>query len=246
MVAAMGTIDWFFEHEAEYFATRLRKLVLEIHRLASEQLEQLYNKEVEEAERDEVLNEVDRADYQRYLGGEQESQQRALSTMALTMLASLIESFLSEARSRFDANAFPSANTYAGKSVLLRRITEYRERFEIDLTSLPGFDAVREVVLARNSCVHDDGHPSLDYLAQTQRRFLKGVEVSRLFGWISKRKDEVDLICCDVETLTEVVAEVSEFAMTLHAEMNAVRSRYHSKNQVSDTPPRWPKSSGPD
>jgi hypothetical protein len=228
----MGRIDWFFEHEAEYFATRLQKLVLELHEFAGERLDGVYSKEIEEAERDEALDADNCADYQRYLRREQIEQQRALSTMALTMLASLIESFLDEARTRLDQNAFPSAKTYRGKSKLLRRITEYEERFRIDLTSLPGFDALREVVLARNSCVHENGHPSADYLAQTQHRFLEEVGV---FQSLDRNfKDEDRFIRCNVEILRGVAAEVSEFAMALHTALNAVRGKHRSKDQASD------------
>jgi hypothetical protein len=227
----MGRIDWFFEHEAEYFATRLQKLVLELHGFASERLDGVYSKEIEEAERDEALDANDCADYQRYLRGEQINQQRALSTMALTMLACLIESFLDEARTRMDQKAFPSAKKKKGKrkgkrkrtSKSLKWITEYKERFGIDLTRLTGFDALREVVLARNSCVHENGHPSADYLAQTRHRFLEEVGDFQFFDRNFKAKDR--FIRCNVETLREIVVEVSEFAMALHTTLNDVRSK---------------------
>jgi hypothetical protein len=190
----MGKIDWFFDHEAVYFETRLQKLVLDIFRLATEQLELVYSKEIAEAERHEGLDPDECAALQDYLRGEQMSQQLALSTMPLTMLASLIEAFLNEARTRLDQSAFPPLENAPpekdeGKSNLLkRRVREYKERFKVDLTSLPGFDAVREVVLARNSCVHNDGHPSSDYLKKTKKRFLSrsiqpfvgGIRISRM------------------------------------------------------------------
>lgn len=227
----MGRIDWFFEHEAEYFQGRLHKLVLEIHKFATEQLEKVYNAEFDDSAKDGSLEESDLSSYRDYLEGEHASQQRALSTMALTMSASLIEGFLDEARTRLDLGAFPAQTTYPGDGKLLKRVSEFRERFGINLTTLPGFNSVREIVLARNSCVHQDGHPSADYLAQTQRRFLGEIGVFQFLN--PKFKDEDRFIQCNVATLGEVVAEVSQFAAALHTALNEVRSKELSKHQKS-------------
>jgi hypothetical protein len=69
----MGKIDWFFEHEAEYFGARLERLVLEIHRLATTQLEVVYKAEFESAERDGSLEEDELASLENYLKGEQDT-----------------------------------------------------------------------------------------------------------------------------------------------------------------------------
>jgi hypothetical protein len=219
----MPNIDWFFDHESEYFKGRLQKLVLQIHQLASEQLTAVYEAESEEAAREGSLDGHDLYRYREYLEQEHVSQQRALSTMALTMLASLTESFLDEARTRLDQELFPSAKKYSGDGVLLRRVKEYKDRFGIDLTILPGFDTVQEVVLARNSCVHHDGHPSDDYLKQTRHRFLEEVSV---FDQLNRDfKNEERFIRCDSEMLQQVVEEISGFAMALHEALNACRNR---------------------
>jgi hypothetical protein len=225
----MATIDWFFEHEAEYFGARLQRLVLEIHRLATTQLEVVYKAELESAERDGSLKEDELASLENYLKGEQDSQQGALSTMALTMLASLIEGFFDEARTRLDVGRFPAQKTYSGDGILLKRVSEFRQRFGINLTSLRCFDSVREVVLARNSCVHKGGHPSADYLEQTSHRFLEEIGGFQLLH--RRFRDEDRLIRCSVETLREVVAEVSQFATGLHAALNEIRRQELSKDQ---------------
>jgi hypothetical protein len=225
----MPKIDWFFEHEAEHFGARLQSLVLEIHRLAATQLEVVYKAELESAGSDGSLEEDELASLENYLKGEQDSQQGALSTMALTMLASLIESFLDEARTRLDVGTFPAQKTYPGEGVLLKRVSEFRQRFGINLTSLRCFDSVREVVLARNSCVHKGGHPSADYLEQTSHRFLEEIGGFQLLH--RRFRDEDRLIRCSVETLREVVAEVSQFATGLHAALNEIRRQELSKDQ---------------
>lgn len=108
----MAKIDWFFEHESQHFIGRLDRLVVEIHRLATEQLKVLYTLESEEASKD--LEPNDLASYEDFLEREHRDQQRALSTMALTMLASLLESFLDEARTRLDEGLFPVRSNYPG------------------------------------------------------------------------------------------------------------------------------------
>lgn len=225
----MAKIDWFFEHESEHFVGRLDRLVLEIHRLATEQLRAVYTAESEGAAKD--LGEDDLPSYENFLEREHRDQRRALSTMALTMLASLLESFLDEARTRLDPAVFPAAKKYPGDGVLLKRVSEFKARFLIDLTTLPGFDVVQEVVLARNSCVHEEGHPSEDYLSQTQHRFLEELDVFQMLN--PKLKDSDRFICCEVNSLKDAVAEVSKFAVALHAALNDVRNR---KAGLSDVP----------
>jgi hypothetical protein len=223
----MVKIDWFFEHKSEHFVGRLEKLVVEIHRLATEQLSAVYAAESEDAAKD--LGDNDLPSYEKFLEGEHRDQRRALSTMALTMLASLLESFLDEARTRLDTVAFPTAKKYPGKSELLRRVNEFKARFQIDLKRLPGFDMVQEVVLARNSSVHRNAHPSKDYLRKTKRRFLEELDMFQILT--PKLKDEDRFICCDVKTLKQAVEEVSKFAVALHAALNSARTRELSDNQ---------------
>ena len=80
----MTKIDWFFKHESEHFIGRLEKLVIEIHRLATEQLRAVCAAESEDAAKD--LGEDYFPGYEKFLEAEHRDQQRALSTMALTML----------------------------------------------------------------------------------------------------------------------------------------------------------------
>lgn len=80
--SVMGKIDWFFAHEADYFEGRLQKLVIEIHRFATEQLEVVYKQEFNTAAQEGQLEDHQLFSYQDYLEGEQAAQQRALATMA--------------------------------------------------------------------------------------------------------------------------------------------------------------------
>jgi hypothetical protein len=231
----MGRIDWFFEHEANFFETRLHRLVVEIYRLAKEQLDLVYEKELDESKLDPTLSEDPDAQYgyENYLRGERLSQERALATMALAMLGSLVDSFLDEARLRLDATTFPIEGTYPGKSILLKRVSEYKERFGIDLVGMEGFEGVREVVLARNSCIHNGGHPSTDYMEQTNQRLLEEVDLlMRFFHPTLGAEDRV--INFSFQSLKEIVSEISKFADSLHKSLNAVRLEKISRPPLSN------------
>jgi hypothetical protein len=232
----MGRPDWFFEHEAKFFETRLHRLVVEIYQLAKEQLDRVYEKELDDAKRDPNLAEDPDAQYgyENYLKGERLSQERALATMALAMLGPLVESFLDEARLRLDKQSFPAEKEYPGKSTLLKRVSEYKARFGIDLPSLAGFEAVREVVLARNSCIHNGGHPSADYLEQTKCRLLEEFDAAtRIFH--PELKDEDRVIGFDLQILEEVVNYISVFAHLLHKSLNMARIEKSSRPSSGST-----------
>jgi hypothetical protein len=86
---------------------------------------------------------------------------------------------------------------------------------------LAGFEGVTEVVLARNSCIHNGGHPSPDYLDQTKRRLLEDVDEVSRFLHPNLRND--CFISFDLQILEKITSEISEFADSLHKSLNTVR-----------------------
>lgn len=100
-------------------------------------------------------------------------QTEALAAMALTMIASTNKSFLDGIKRLFE-KAYPShPRGYQAPSQLERRIAEYRSRFGIDLETITSFDTIREIELARNCCVHEDGKVTNDYVTQTRKRMAR-------------------------------------------------------------------------
>jgi hypothetical protein len=146
-------------------------------------------------------------------------QQEALAAMALTLLASLTKSFLNEQKGRnLDKTHPPKQGRYAGSSELQRRITEYKERFDVDLEKIECFETVREVELARDSCVHQEGIPTEDYLKKTQKRLL----------------DERDNISISPKILDTFIEELSRFADGLNKAMKAVRKAAQEKQEKEE------------
>jgi hypothetical protein len=128
--------------------------------------------------------------------------------MALTLLASRTKSFLNEQKSRNLDKSHPrKQERYAGSSELQRRVTEYKERFGVDLEKIEYFAAVREVELARDSCVHREGVPENDYLNKTAKRLL----------------DEHGNINITPKLLDTFIAELSGFADALSKVMKEIR-----------------------
>ena len=99
-----------------------------------------------------------------------EQQSEALAAMALTMIASANKSFLDEIKRLFEKTRPSHPKGYKAPSQLERRIAEYRSRFGVELQTIISFDTIREIELARDSCVHDDGKLTTDYVTQTRNR----------------------------------------------------------------------------
>jgi hypothetical protein len=126
-------------------------------------------------------------------------QVRALSTMTFTLMETQLQGFL-KANGAFLARHFQrDKGQYGSKAWLLRVIAEYDERYGIKLEGLPGFETCREVVLARNDCVHAECIPREDYMQQTARRFL----------------GDDGLLVLNQETLTHATDNLKRFASAL-------------------------------
>jgi len=149
-------------------------------------------------------------------------QTQALATMALTLIASTNKSFLDQMKRLFIKTHPPEPKAYPGRSQLQKQISEYKARFRVDLEKITAFGTIREVELARNCCVHDEGRLNTDYCEQTQQRFVG------THGYIDMTP----------EMLTQLLAEIDQFSHGLSLEMKALRSRDIPK------PPSEEQSSG--
>jgi len=143
-------------------------------------------------------------------------QQEALAAMALTLLASRTKSFLNEQKGRnLDKTHPPKKERYAGSSELQRRVTEYKERFGVDLEKIECFETIREIELARDSCVHKEGIPEEDYLNKTAKRLL----------------DENENISITPKLLDTFIEELSRFADALSKVMKEIRKAAAEKKE---------------
>jgi hypothetical protein len=144
-------------------------------------------------------------------------QKEALAAMAIALLASLNKSFL-DAQKRMLNKTHPAdpKRKYAGKSELLKLVTEYRARFNIDLVKIDGFESVREITLARNCCLHCGGWPDEDYKTQTNQRLL----------------DTGGIISMQPEQLDSLIGELSQFGKSLSTLMSEVW-KSHRPSQLS-------------
>lgn len=99
-------------------------------------------------------------------------EQRAIAAMALALMASRTITLLDVQKEFLNKTHPPDPNGYRFKSDLQTRENEYQKRFNIELSKIPGFDSVREVVLARNCCLHRQSEPDDNYLNLTAQRLL--------------------------------------------------------------------------
>src|SRR5215471_6745572 len=122
----MVKLDMFELAPTTQFTEGLQKLVVMIYNNAVQQLETFYANELKNIDPrlQAVTEDLERAGYglsaEHSLLKEKEEQLRALATMALAMLATLIDSFLDEARTVMAKTHPPTNKRYAGKSVLMR------------------------------------------------------------------------------------------------------------------------------
>lgn len=199
-----------FQLEAKFFKDSLVSLVEKIYNSAIQELDAFYAKAFADLQAAATRDQApDWAWYYKCaLESEKEEQVRALATMALAMLGALMESFLNQAKARMYRTHPPTKKRYPGKSKLHRQIAEYKERFGIDTTTINGFAAVQQVILARNSCLHKNCVPEKDYLEQTDGKLL----------------DDDKKINLTPEQLRQFVVEISEFADDLYKSLDNARA----------------------
>jgi hypothetical protein len=216
-------VDWP-DFELNDYQDSLHHRVQEAYKAAFRVLEEAYQKARKKLEEDlkKSKDEEDFSlnsqiiDYEDYRWIE---QQEALAAMALTLLASLTKSFLNEQKGRnLDKTHPPKQGRYAGSSELQRRITEYKERFGVDLEKTECFETVREVELARDCCVHQEGVPTDDYLNRTQKRLL----------------NERENISITPKQLDSVIEELSRFSEALNKVMKGIRKAAQEKEEKEE------------
>lgn len=209
-VMGWDNIDLFFL-ESTIFKERLCTSVERIHGSALGQLNSVYadvSKDLHRKATCEGWSDEGIAQYDDYLEYEKLEQVRAIATMALAMIGALIEALLKHARTHLD-KSHPRTKGHYGKtrdSYLIQLVEEYRERFGINLCEIKGFKTAQQIVLARNSCLHNDCVPTRDYLTQTDTRLLDA-------------ECKIDL---KPAQLRQFIEEISEFADSLYKKLDQV------------------------
>jgi hypothetical protein len=209
-------IDWL-DFELGMYQDSLHHRVREAYRAAHKVLEDAYRKGREKLEQDLKASKDDEdrelnSQIIDYEDARWVEQKEALAAMALALLASLTKSFLDEQKGRnLNKSHPPDPKGYGGKgqSQLLKQITEYKARFNVDLEKLDSFETVREVEIARHCCLHRDGVPTRDYLTLTKRRLL----------------DERENISMTPEQLDLFIEELARFGDSLNTAMREVRRK---------------------
>lgn len=189
--------DWF-NYNAQQQCKSLDEIVKPIYDGAYGQFERALSEDLKGADALDEVEDADRGSYEDFLREEFREQRAALATMTFSLLAKSVTLHLKE-MTRWLDKRFPRQSEVGGKSELDRLASEYRSRFEIDIEMLPHFSTLREVVLARNSILHNEGQPTNDYLEQTEARFL----------------DEAHEINLTPELLGTAISELKEFLAAL-------------------------------
>ena len=141
-------------------------------------------------------------------------QTQALATMALTLIASTNKSLFDQMKRLFNSTHPPDAQAYKG-SQMLKQISEYKLRFGVNLENIIAFETVREVELARNCCVHDEGRLTDDYSKQTRQRLVGA-------------HGRIDIT---PELLGSFLLEIDQFSRGLSTEMKIVRDAHTALKQ---------------
>jgi hypothetical protein len=163
--------DWI-SLEADVFAQTLDRTVIRIYEAAYEALASAFEKQREGLkEWSESDSGVSEGQYEDYITEEYMTQVRALTSMTFTLMETQLHGFV-KGNGAFLARHFPDIEEQSKGGWLLQTIAKYDKRYGIKLESLSGFETCREVVLARNACVHGECAPTEDYMQQTARRFL--------------------------------------------------------------------------
>ena len=209
-----------FKFEGQMFQESLNHRVRAAYHAAYSVLEKAHREKQEELYKqlNSITEDVDGE--QRVLGeeviGYEEirwlEQREALAAMAMALLASLNKSFL-DSQKRMLNKKHPATKTYKGEH-LFRQIEEYGDRFKIDLTTVEGFETVREIELARHCCLHNESIPTKDYETQTARRLI-GDD-----GLINVTPDQLD----------SIIGELSQFGKSLIIRLIEFREKTKEKS----------------
>ncbi|PSH02746.1 MAG: hypothetical protein CXZ00_15875 [Acidobacteria bacterium] len=184
---------WFAEQEAKKLDTTIKP----IFHSAYKQLSDANVIAARDAREAAELAEPDRSKYLDWLAEEWREQRGALAAMTFALLWRAVKAHLKSIVNCLGCR-FPLQSPLTG-SELDKLVAEYRSRFGVRLEELPHFATVREIVLARNSSLHNEGQPSADYINQTEHRCL----------------DEVGHLNLTPELLEGLVEELKQFTAAL-------------------------------
>lgn len=160
-------LDWL-AFECVEFEAELDELLVTLYKSASEKLREVNSVLLKRADEEiaRSASEVEHDDA--WLAKEWEAQQarereRILGGLTTAYLVAVFMARLRSLKQHFD-KTHPPAPPYIGGSELDRLVSEYSQRFRVDLEKSPTeFSHFRELVLARNSFLHNEGVPSKDY-----------------------------------------------------------------------------------
>ena len=161
-------------YEVQLFGQTLDQTVIHIHSNAFDALATGFERQSEGvAEWSEEDSGISKDQYEDFIRKEWMVQIRALTTMTFSLLATQLLGFIKTTNGAFLARHYqPCKSRKKEISVLLQIAAEYRECYGIEFNDLPGVETCREVLLARNACIHGDCAPSVDYITKTARQFL--------------------------------------------------------------------------
>jgi len=188
---------------AEQGAKKLDTTAKPIYQSAYKQLSDAYELAAKDARETGGLDEPDRSNYLDWLKEEYQQQRVALAAMTFAVLERTVRLHMRSMLS------WTGNRREAPPQSLDKIIVEYQSRFGISVKGLSHYDAVREVVLARNAALHTEGLPSEDYMQQTGKRCL----------------DELGSLNLSPELLDAFVEELKRFVTELGLEMSLATRR---------------------
>jgi hypothetical protein len=194
-------------YEAGIFSRTLDQTVTHIHSEAFGGLMSAFEKQSERVEGWlEEETGVSKGQFEDHIREEWMVQVRALTTMTFALMATQLLSFVKTTNRAFLMRHFQRREARYGKSKdgeFSRLAAEYRECYGIELDDLPGAETCREIVLARNACIHGQCAPSDEYLQQTARRFL-GDD-----GLLFLNQETLDIATTGIKTFAEALARAT-------------------------------------
>jgi len=186
----MGPRFDFLAYEASEFNSELDDVTAQIHEAATIRLQETYHELLSAADKcvreAEALDDHAEWDVARQLRQLEErraiERERVVGWLALIFIVILLDLKLKKLKARLDMT-HPARGPYRGKGWLDKLTDEYRERFGIDLRSNgTAFSFIEELVLARNSVVHNGGKPSKEYLREFTKPRLVDEQGAILFS----------------------------------------------------------------
>ena len=192
-------------YEVQLFGQTLDQTVIHIHSNAFDALATGFERQSEGvAEWSEEDSGISKGQYEDFIRKEWMVQIRALTTMTFSLLATQLLGFIKTTNGAFLARHYQPCKT--GKketSEFLRIAAEYRECYGIEFNDLPGIETCREVVLARNACIHSDCALSDASMRRTARQFV-GTD-----GQLILDKDTLAIATNDMKSFAGALARVT-------------------------------------